>query len=116
MIFGSNVAGNPTAVPPVPPTIKNWIQTTSTTPLVYAYAPTDRVGDLSQLGFQAQTNPINAQSLDFPFAGVTFYGTALSLSGASAVAGVNIGGRQGLLIGAQRRPLRAVPLEQAAFI
>ncbi len=97
VIFGSNVAGTP-------PTVKNWIQTTSTTPLVYAYTPTDRVGDLSQLGFAAQTNPINSQALQFPFAGVTFYGSALSLSGASAVAGVNIGGRQGLLIGAQLAP------------
>jgi hypothetical protein len=95
VVFGSNVAGSP-------PTVQNWIGTKSTTPLVYNYGANDRVGDLSQLGATTQQNPalFTSTDLTFPFAGVTFYSATLNLSGASSVAGVNIGGRQGLLIGA----------------
>ncbi len=99
VIFGSNVAGSP-------PTIQNWIGTTSTTPLVYNYKANDRVGDLSQLGATTQQNPalFTSTNLTYPFAGVTFYSATLNLSGLSSVAGVNIGGKQGLLIGAQNAP------------
>ncbi len=99
VIFGSNVAGSP-------PSVQNWIGTTTTTPLVYTYLANDRVGDLSQLGTTTQTNPalFTSTDLTFPFAGVTFYTPTLDMSGASAVAGVNIGGKQGLLIGCENAP------------
>ncbi len=119
VIFGSNQTQNPPAQPVVAST-QNWIGIKTTTPLVYNYAANDRVGDLSQLSITGiatpppvQTNPAvsmpNANPpvtvpLTFPFAGVTFYASDLNLAGASAVAGVNIGGRQGLLIGAQNAP------------
>jgi FG-GAP repeat len=94
VIFGSNKAGTP-------PSVQNWIGTTSTTPLVYTYLTNDRVGDLNQLGATAQTNPITGLPLDFPFAGVNIYSASLNLlAGVDSLAGVNIGGRQGLLIGA----------------
>jgi FG-GAP repeat len=99
VVFGSNLAASP-------PTVQNWIGTTSTTPLVYTYLANDRVGDLSQLGATTQQNPalFTPTDLTFPFAGVTFYTPTLDMSGASSVAAVNIGGRQGLLIGAQNAP------------
>jgi hypothetical protein len=94
VIFGSNQAASP-------PTIQNWIGTTSTTPLVYTYLANDRVGDLNQLGATAQTNPISNAALKFPFAGVNIYSASANLlAGVNSLAGVNIGGRQGLLIGA----------------
>ncbi len=94
VIFGSNTlpAG----------TVSNWIGNNVATPPVFNYNANDRVGDLSQFGITtpAQTNPITGTNLSFPFAGVTFVALNNLVAGMSSVAGVNIGGRQGLLIGA----------------
>ena len=112
VVFGSNTIQKPPALPGTP-TVSNWIQTTSTNPNVFTYTANDRVSDLSQLSATTlpgptQTNPAVSPSgsipLNFPFAGVTFYAASLNLAGASSVAAVNIGGRQGLLIGAQNAP------------
>ena len=93
VIFGSNQAATP-------PTVQNWIGTTSTNPLTFTYKANDRVGDLNQLGKTPQTNVITNATLAFPFAGVNLFSSSGNLAGVSALAGVNIGGRQGLLIGA----------------
>ena len=86
--------------------IQDWIGKTGT---VYNYTPTNRVGDLGQLGTSPQTNPINTGPLTYPFAGLTFYtgatGNANSQLGAS-VAGLKIGGMGAILLGA--RALTAV--------
>ena len=62
VIFGSNQAGSP-------PTVKNWIGTTSTTPLVYTYLTNDRVGDLNQLGATAADQPDHRSTALFPLRG-----------------------------------------------
>lgn len=69
---------------------------------VNPYTPTDRVGDLGQLGQAPQTNPITGGTLGFPFAGITFIAAAQpqAMLGAS-VSGLTLAnGQNALLIGA----------------
>ena len=73
---------------------QNWLNTISGPNL----AANDRVGNLSELGTTAQTNPISTTPIAFPFTGVTFTGPA---SFGKSVAGVTLSsGRNAILIGA----------------
>ena len=93
VIFGSNTVGSTT--------ITNWIGTRNTATRSFTYTTNDRVGDLGQLRRHApRLTRSPAPALTFPFAGVTFIASINTLAGMTSVAGVNIGGRQGLLIGA----------------
>jgi len=65
LVFGSNSVNATNAT--------DWLATPTTTPTPPApYAPNDRVGDLSQLGAPAQTDPISAKAIANPFNGITF--------------------------------------------
>ncbi|MFI5459969.1 MAG: hypothetical protein ACHRXM_31500 [Isosphaerales bacterium] len=101
LIFGSRTVGQ-TA-------ITDWLSTPLTNPAPPSpYTPKDRVGDLSQLGAAAQTDPINSTGavggtpLANPFNGVTFYsGSNPNASLGASVSTVRLNsGQNAIIIGA----------------
>jgi hypothetical protein len=89
VVFGSQFQQTSSTV-----AVQNWLNVIGAKQLVAS----DRVGNLSTLGTTPQTNPINASTLNFPFAGVTFTGVA---SFGASVAQVALPGNKfGILVGA----------------
>lgn len=95
LVFGSQTA--PAAA------VQDWIGKTGT---VLNYTPTNRVGDLGQLGRSPQSNPIVSPTgpppnLTYPFAGVTLYtGSNPTSNLGASVASLKVGGMGAILLGA----------------
>ncbi len=94
VLFGSQeVTGAGTS------TLSNWIGTTNGS---FTYTANDRVANLGQIQNTTQTNPISSSTVDFPYAGITFFDSSSTVLGlGTSVAGVSIGGgKSALIIGA----------------